>query len=186
MSTEILISLVEIIWMLMFASLSASNILEATPGLATMPEPTMEIFEMVSSQTMRSQRSVSRTSSSSAMAGWAFCRVTVKEISLVPSRPIDCRMMSTLILRAASSEKILKAMPGTSGTPTTEMRATSLSRAAPLINIFSTFTTSLTLVPLFFSRLESTSSFTLYFFAISTERLCSTCAPREASSSISS
>ena len=45
---------------------------------------------------------------------------------------------------------------------------------------------SFTIVPGALARLESTSSSMLYFFAISTERLLSTCAPSVASSSISS
>ena len=57
----------------------------------------------------------------------------------------------------------------------------------PLISIPSmSFVTSLTTVPGTGFRLESTSSSTLYFLASSTLRLFSTCAPRDASSSISS
>ena len=55
--------------------------------------------------------------------------------------------MSTLTFFAASWEKILNAIPGWSGTPMIEMRATSLSRATPLMSIFSTLTASLILVP---------------------------------------
>lgn len=58
--------------------------------------------------------------------------------------------------------------------------------ATPLINNFSTFTTSLTTVPSSLFMLERTTSCTPYFFAISTERLCRTFAPMDASSCISS
>ena len=61
-----------------------------------------------------------------------------------------------------------------------------LSFVTPLINIFSIFATSLTMVPGIGLSDERTSSSTEYFFAISTERLLSTCAPKVASSSISS
>ena len=80
----------------------------------------------------------------------------------------------------------LESDTGLSGRPTTAIRTTSSSFATPLISNFSILVTSLTFVPGLCSRLEQTSRFTLYFFAISTERLCSTCAPQEASSSISS
>ena len=85
-----------------------------------------------------------------------------------------------------SLENILKARPGLLGTPITEILATSVSLATPLINIFSILVFSFTIVPGALVRLERTSSSMLYFLAISTERLLSTCAPRVASSSISS
>ena len=111
----------------------------------------------------------------------------VKITSFLPSRPVDCRMMSTLTFFWASIPKILKLMPGSSGTFRIEMTATSVSLATPLISIPSiSFATSLTTVPGTGFRLESTSSSTLYFLASSTLRLFSTWAPRLASSSISS
>ena len=45
--------------------------------------------------------------------------LTVKLISLVLLRPMDWSMRSTLIRSLASREKILKAMPGSSASPTT-------------------------------------------------------------------
>ena len=94
--------------------------------------------------------------------------------------------MSTLMWAFATRENILKAMPGSSGSPTIITRATLASFATLLISISSIFATSLTLVPGTRFRLERTSSSTLYFFAISTLRLLRTWAPRVASSSISS
>ncbi len=83
-------------------------------------------------------------------------------------------------------EKTLNARPGRSGTPMTDTRATLSSFAIPLINIFSIFLASFTIVPGTLDRLERTSISMLYFLAISTERLFRTCAPSDASSSISS
>ena len=121
------------------------------------------------------------------MAVSASPSAQVKEISFLPSRPVDCRMISTLMFFWASRPKILKLVPGSSGTFRIVITATSVSFATPLISIPSmSFVTSLTTVPGTGFRLDSTSSSTLYFFASSTLRLFSTCAPREASSSISS
>ena len=117
----------------------------------------------------------------------ASLRGTVKIRSLLPSRPVDCRMISTLIFFCASRLNTLKEVPGTSGTPTRVTTATSSSFATPLINIPSiAFVASFTSVPGTGFRLDSTSSSTLYFFASSTLRLFRTCAPKLASSSISS
>ena len=107
-------------------------------------------------------------------------------MSFVLFRPMDCKIISTLISFAASFVKILNASPGLSGTPIIDTRATSLSFAIPLINISSILFASLTIVPGFLVKLESTSNSTPYFFAISTERLFNTCAPNVASSNISS
>src|SRR5262249_13710430 len=51
MTTEILISEVEIIWMLIPSRASTSNIRDATPACVRMPMPTIEIFAMSSSPT---------------------------------------------------------------------------------------------------------------------------------------
>ena len=185
MSTDILISLVAIIWMFTPASERASNIMAATPGLDSIPAPTTDSL-VTPSQAMFFARSVCFSSSTTATASSRWLSETVKEMSLVLSRPTDCRMMSMLIFLAARAEKMRKAMPGTSSSPMREMRVTWLSRATPLMSIFSIFATSLITVPGFSTRLESTSRGTLYFFAISTLRLWSTWAPRVASSSISS
>ena len=62
-------------------------------------------------------------------------------------RPMDCKIISTLISFAANFVKILNASPGLSGTPMIDTRATSLSFAIPLINISSILFASLTIVP---------------------------------------
>ena len=186
MMTEILISLVAIISMLTLISYSASNILAAVPGCVSMPAPTTETFAAVLSTMicLPSSSEIELRSSSTAVSPLAAS--VVKVMSFVPSRPMDCRITSTLMFFAASTLKILKAMPGVSGTPTIEMRVMLVSLVTPLSSIFSILVTSLTIVPSALFMLESTSSSTLYFFAISTERLLSTWAPSVASSSISS
>ena len=80
----------------------------------------------------------------------------------------------------------LNATPGVSCNPTTEIRATFLSAATPLTNIFSILTSSLTTVPSDVFKLERTTSDTPYFLAISTDLLCKTPAPNVAKSNISS
>jgi len=172
--------------MLTLASASASNMVDATPSWVSMPAPTMEILATLLSQDIFFAPTISQYSCSAATASSPSSDGTVKVMSLVPSRPTDCRMISTLMCALATREKILNAMPGSSGRPMMVTRATLVSLATPLISIFSILVTSLTLVPGTGFRLDSTSSSTLYFLAISTERLFKTCAPSVASSSISS
>ena len=86
----------------------------------------------------------------------------------------DTSAVAIVISLAESFENILKARPGIFGTPITEILATSVSLATPLINIFSILVFSFTIVPEAFVILESTSSSILYFLAISTERLLRT------------
>ena len=170
--------------MLMLLLDRASNILEATPLWLCIPAPTMDTLAQVSSQVTWSNFALSRRTRRAVSASLS---AQVKLMSFLPSRPVDCRMMSTLIFFWASRPKILKLVPGSSGTFRIVITATSVSFATPLISIPSTsFTTSLTTVPGTGFRLERTSSSTLYFLASSTLRLLSTCAPRDASSSISS
>ena len=94
MMQEILISLVEIILMLMLLLDSASNILEATPLWLCMPAPTMETLAQVVS-TLTSWKCA--LSFSTRMARSASPSEQVKLMSFLPSRPVDCRMMSTLM-----------------------------------------------------------------------------------------
>ena len=94
-------------------------------------------------------------------------------------------MISTLIFCSVSCENSRQMLPGRSSIPSSVMSAIFWSRATPLTFLFS-ITTSLTRVPTPFLKLLNTSSCTPKRFAISTDRLCSTCAPCVASSSISS
>ena len=97
MMTLILISLVEIILMLMFWLNRASNIVEATPEWLCIPAPTMETFAQVLSTVMSPppMRCVAFFSAATALS--ASPRGTVKLMSFLPSRPVVCRMMSTLM-----------------------------------------------------------------------------------------
>ena len=185
-STEILISLVEIMRMLMFASNSASNMRAATPEWLCIPAPTMLTLATLRSARISPHPKRLRFSSSTASAASTSASGTVKITSLQPSLPEDCKIISTLILRCAIRLNTLKDAPGTSGTSKIEITATSLSFATPLISIPSTSVTSFTMVPGTLVSDERTSKLTEYFFASSTLRLFSTCAPRLASSSISS
>ncbi len=88
MSTEILISLVAIIWMLMLASARASNIMAATPGLDSIPAPTTETLLTPSQATSLARRAPFSWFTTS-MASSRWLSATVKEMSLVLSRPTD-------------------------------------------------------------------------------------------------
>jgi len=58
-------------------------------------------------------------------------REIVNDRSVVPSAPLDCAIVSTLMLACASGSKMAAATPGRSGTRTSVMRATSVSWAIP-------------------------------------------------------
>jgi len=92
-------------------------------------------------------------------------------MSFVPSLPTDCRIISTLILLAASVLNTANAVPGLSSNPMTDILTVSLSAATPVTSNFSIFAPSLTTVPSERFKLDRTTNSTLYFFAISTERL---------------
>ena len=119
----------------------------ATPGLDIMPAPTMDTLATSLRQEMPLPPRRLILSSMSFTAVSASSRDTVKEISLLFSRPMDCRITSTLIFSFASRLKSLNAMPGSSFRPITEILAVFLSSATPLINILSTLVSSLTIVP---------------------------------------
>ena len=76
------------------------------------------------------------------------------------SLPMDWMMASTLMPAFPSRENTRKATPGLWSSPTTAMRAMLVSFATPAIFVFSILTTSLTFVPGFRSRLDTTSIFT--------------------------
>ena len=126
---------------------SASNILDATPGLLIIPAPTTDNFATsllyVISLIVSLSLFLSRTSNACSRSSEA----TVKEISFVPSRPTDCKIISTLMLLAASVSNTLKAVPGLSSTPITEILAVFLSAATPVTYSFSIPVPSPTTVP---------------------------------------
>ncbi len=96
-------------------------------------------------------------------------------------------MTSTTTPSSASVPKIFAATPGLSGTLRTTNRDSSRVSAMPLTTTSSiALSSSQTSVPASSVKLDFTHKGTLYFIANSTERICSTLAPSEASSSISS
>ena len=105
---------------------------EATPGLLIIPAPTMETLAISSVTSMWSKPNTSCISFMTCLALSISSRSTVKLMSLVLLRPMDWRMMSTLILYFARAENMRKAVPGLSGRPTRARRAMFLSLAMPL------------------------------------------------------
>ncbi len=88
------------------ASESASNIFDAIPGLDSIPAPTIETFETDVSDLTSWKLRLSLRSLITATAASASLWGTVKVISFVPSRPIDCKIISTLILACETLLKI--------------------------------------------------------------------------------
>ncbi len=106
-------------------------------------------------------------------------------------------MTSTSMFASATAPRMWYAMPGLSGTPSTEILASSRLKAMPDTTACSMFSSSSKVirVPERASslmsmshgvKLDSTRSGTWYLPANSTERICSTLEPRLAISSISS
>ena len=203
-STETLISLVEIACTLMPRSASALNISAATPVWLFMPMPTTEILATLASVMTRLKPILSLRSSSSAWVRASSALGTVKVTSVSPlSRPTFWMIMSTLIPASPSGVKISATAPGRSGTRVSTTRASFLSCAIPVtvwrsmfsFSMISSISASETIIvpgsvsaagaPSPTNEL-STCRRTLRFIARLTERVCSTFAPTEASSSISS
>lgn len=122
-----------------------------------------------------------------ASARFTSLRDTVKVMSVMPSRLAFWTIMSTSTPFSASGTKIAAEMPGLSGMPHKVTRAWSLSYAMPETSTDSIMSSScVTSVPGSLLNVERTRTGTLYFLANSTERICSTFAPMEDISSISS
>ena len=174
----------------MFTPSSAStwNIFAATPAWLRMPTPTMDTLAMSSScstlpapicfASLRTQSSVFSRS----------IRPTVKARSVrLSSCAGVCTMTSTTMSSPASVPKIFAARPGLSGTLRMTKRASSRVTAMPETSTFSIAASSSVIsVPGSSVKLDFTQSGTLYFIANSTERICRTFDPSDASSSISS
>ena len=113
---------------------------------------------------------------------------TVNAISFRSLRIALCTIISTLTLAFARAWNTFVAEPGLSSKSKIPTFATFWSQAKPVTtNSFSNCSLLTTKVPsLVVSKLERTHNLTSWIFAISTERGCSTFAPRLASSSISS
>nr|WP_276602728.1 hypothetical protein [Nannocystis pusilla] len=183
-----MISEVETIWMLMFSRARISNALEATPAWVRMPTPTIEILQM--SGSLRISIGPASGSSRLRRPATAFLRSfsgTVKVTSVEPPRLAFWMIMSTTMSAPARTPKIDAMVPGTSGTLVRVTLASLRSRATPVTTADSRLFCSDTIhVPSLSFRLDRTCTGTPNFMANSTLRICSTLAPRLASSSISS
>src|ERR1039458_4563414 len=189
-TTEILISLVEIISMLIPSRARVSNILPATPVWLFIPTPTMDSLAILS-VAMTWPKPTSGLSPS-----MTFCALSRSGLSTVNERSVAgmplpwlmfCTIISTFTLASPMALKMRAATPGLSGTATSVTFAWFLSSETPRTTMSSMFlVSSFTMVPGFSLRLERTSNTTPNFLANSTERDCMTFAPRLASSSISS
>ena len=121
---EILMGEVEIISMLMPSSASTANTFAATPGCERMPAPTIETLPISSCAISSAYASPAR-GSSDARASRKSSRGTVKEISASPPAEVGSfwTIMSTFTFAWASASKMRAAAPGSSGTPTSVIRA---------------------------------------------------------------
>ena len=153
-TTEIRISDVEIISMLIPASDSAANSRADTPGCDFMPAPIRDSLPMVSSY----------CSDVKPMSGWCSVRAvvaaapslagSVNEMSVRPVAAAEtfCTIMSRFTPAAATTSKMRAALPGTSGTSTIVILASLRSCATPAmigcsIGAPSSFGASVTSVP---------------------------------------
>src|SRR6266446_2403846 len=127
MTTEILISEVEIIWMLIPSLESTSNMRDAMPACVRMPMPTIDTLA-TSSWPATPCAPISRAvASRSPFALSKSPRDTVKVRSVVPSALAFWMIMSTTMLARAIGPKTRAASPGRSGTRSTVSLASSRS-----------------------------------------------------------
>src|SRR5437773_1926957 len=125
MTTEILISEVEIIWMLIPSLESTSNMRDAMPACVRMPMPTIDtLATSVWPATPWAPMSFA-VASTSALAWSKSPRGTVKVRSVVPSALAFWMIMSTTMLARAIGPKTRAASPGRSGTRSTVSLASS-------------------------------------------------------------
>ena len=132
MTHDTAISDVEIIWMLMFSFDSVANTRAATPEWLRMPTPTMETLAMRSSATTPAAPISVATPARADSARCRSARGRVKEMSVDPSRPMFCTIMSTTMFCLASPPKTWLAMPGRSGTRRIESLACPRSCVMPV------------------------------------------------------
>src|SRR5213594_247149 len=127
MTTEILISEVEIIWMLIPSLESTSNMRDAMPACVRIPMPTIDTLA-TSSWPVTPCAPISRAvASRSPFACSKSPRGTVKVRSVVPSALAFWMIMSTTMLARAIGPKTRAARPGRSGTRSTVSLASSRS-----------------------------------------------------------
>src|SRR5438132_7650306 len=127
MTTEILISEVEIIWMLIPSLARTSNMRAAMPACVRIPMPTIDTLA-TSSWPATPCAPISRAvASRSPFALSKSPRDTVKVRSVVPSALAFWMIMSTTMLARAIGPKTRAASPGRSGTRSTVSLASSRS-----------------------------------------------------------
>src|SRR5213593_21147 len=127
MTTEILISEVEIIWMLIPSLESTSNMRDAMPACVRIPMPTIDTLA-TSSWPATPCAPISRAvASRSPFALSKSPRDTVKVRPVVPSALAFWMIMSTTMLARAIGPKTRAASPGRSGTRSTVSLASSRS-----------------------------------------------------------
>ena len=121
----------EIISMLIRWSDSALNIVAATPGWPRIPLPITEtLARPFWASTVRAP--ISLATPPRMRSAWRpSADDTVNDMSVTPSWLAVWTMTSAAISASARGAKIDAAMPGRSGTPTTESRATCSSCAMP-------------------------------------------------------
>src|SRR5213078_968637 len=130
-TTEILISEVEIIWMLIPSLESTSNMRAAMPACVRMPTPTIDTLATSSCPAMPCAPISRAVASRSPFAVSKSPRDTVKVKSVVPSALAFWMIMSTTMLARAIGPKTRAASPGRSGTRSTVSLASSRSYATP-------------------------------------------------------
>src|SRR5437870_902462 len=127
MTTEILISEVEIIWMLIPSLESTSNMRDAMPACVRIPMPTIDTLATSSWPATPCAQISRAVASRSPFALSKSPRDTVKVRSVVPSALAFWMIMSTTMLARAIGPKTRAASPGRSGTRSTVSLASSRS-----------------------------------------------------------
>src|SRR5437870_7823114 len=131
MTTEILISEVEIIWMLIPSLESTSNMRDAMPACVRMPMPTIDTLATSSWPATPCAPLSRAVASRSPFALSKSPRATVNVRSVVPSALAFWMIMSTTMLARAIGPKSRAATPGRSGTRRIVSLASSRSYATP-------------------------------------------------------
>ena len=141
--TEMRISEVEIISMLIPASNSEVNSFAVTPALERIPAPTTESLPIWSSCERESKPTSSFSALSAVIAVCASDFGSVNEMSVRPLADDEfCTIMSMFAPVLATIVKMRAALPGMSGTPITVTFAWLRSAATPVMIGSSTFSPS--------------------------------------------
>ncbi|SST14704.1 Uncharacterised protein [Acinetobacter baumannii] len=117
--------------MLIPSSARAVNILLATPACERIPTPTIDTLTM-SSRVETSRAPIFLAVSFKIFSAFAkSTRFTVNVKSVVPSSSTFWTIISTSMLASLTGDKILEAIPGSSGTPKIVNFASSRLKAIP-------------------------------------------------------